>query len=417
MRKAATMFLALAWSGLALAQDASRPYDSGIESGERAARQAAVQILIDQIAPARITPGLSVGQFLDQVGGWQQFRADLIRADAIGGARWPSPQVCQVRLEITGTEIVADLANIAVASGERSPIGPSDLVVVANDLSLRSFTATGTSIAAGIAPLPPPDSPWNAVPAIQRQSMVRLAAQNASQNVVESIAGIPLNPWQTVGDALTQWRIRDQIGQWLDNRPITAVEYLYGDNHRLAVRVTLAASGSQVCDMLRSAMNAANPGPFTASPQPIDWGQVRDQIIRRADPPVGIADLPNTLPPPAAAAIVMPQQPPDWTANTIEATGVSALVVNPLRTARAAESDAQAALQQQVMSLPLSGGDTIGQAAARDPRLQQIISRSIWLDSHVENSDYHADGSVTVRVSLDLHLIWTAIDEDDKVTR
>jgi hypothetical protein len=278
---------------------------------------------------------------------------------------------------------------------------------VATDLSSRWFAATGTSIAAGIAPMPPPDNPWNAVPPALRQSLVHQAAADAGQQALQRMAGVPLNANQTVGDAMDQLRLRPIVGRWLANRPITAVEYLYGDNQQLTIRVTLAASGAEICDMLRSATLADG----TIAP-PADWAAVRDQITRRADPPVGLVHLPSGTPQGGQAAVMLPQQPPDWAASTIEGIGVSELVVNPLRTARAAESEAQDALTRQVLNLPLSPDQTIGQAIARDPRLAQTIKNSIWLDSHLEKSDYHNDGSVMVRMSLDLGRVWAAMREE-----
>ena len=55
----------------------------------------------------------------------------------------------------------------------------------------------------------------------------------------------------------------------------------------------------------------------------------------------------------------------------------------------------------QVEGMPLDGGTTVGEAGKRDPRIADAVARGVSR-ARVYKSDYHADGTVTVYVSLEL---------------
>ena len=61
------------------------------------------------------------------------------------------------------------------------------------------------------------------------------------------------------------------------------------------------------------------------------------------------------------------------------------------------------------MELPIAGGRTLGQAATDDSRLAARIERALARGGHLYNVDYHADGLVVVRISLDLRDLWQSI--------
>src|SRR5678810_191648 len=61
-----------------------------------AATTNAVDKLYADIAQERLTPQLSVGQFLDLKSGRDRLVQSLRRADQIGGPRWLDQQTCQI---------------------------------------------------------------------------------------------------------------------------------------------------------------------------------------------------------------------------------------------------------------------------------------------------------------------------------
>ena len=76
----------------------------------QAANADAVAALIDQVRVARLTPELTVGQFLEKTSGTDQLRRAVERnAELIGATRWPNPGTCQVQLEVPGDAVVQAL--------------------------------------------------------------------------------------------------------------------------------------------------------------------------------------------------------------------------------------------------------------------------------------------------------------------
>jgi hypothetical protein len=402
MRCLAICILIAAVSGSTLAQDDFR------RSAVAAATDSAVQSLLDQIEPAPLVPGLTVKQFLDRTGGRQSLREYLAHSDPVGGARWLDDHTCQVRLEVSGTEIVSDLANIAVKHAAQSPIAAGDLPNLAQALSARWFAATGTSAAEGVTPVPPPDSPWMAVPPDARRRAVQAATIDAEHIVLSSISPIELSDGHSLGEAMSDPAVGQSLTDWLASRPVTAVDYRQDQNH-LEVQVTLAANASDLFDILRAAVTARNDVPHPSDPA--GWALVHDDIIRRMAPPVGRAAPPSA--PTTWETAVQPAQPPDWAGGMIDVVGTSGPSITELRAVRAAEADAMARLRRQVFDLPLTPALTIGQAAGGDPHLMHIVDRTIARTARLYNSQFHADGSVVVRVSMDLRLLWASIENQN----
>jgi len=76
-----------------------------------------------------------------------------------------------------------------------------------------------------------------------------------------------------------------------------------------------------------------------------------------------------------------------------------------LRTARAAERDAQTKLTERIESLELANNLTLGQAARQDPRIAAAITRTVErIQPH--KIQYNSDGSVTVHCETDLRDLW-----------
>jgi hypothetical protein len=387
MRRIAICVLIAGLCGSALAAE------SGVQDRVAAARDSAVAGLMEQIGPTPLAGNLTVKDFLDQTGGADELVAALAAVEPMGGPRWLDEQTCQVRLEVPGTMLVSMLGRIAAAHPQQTPIPAAALPGAAATVGLgwHWFTATGTSTSLDDAPPPPPDSPWSAVPPEERRRMVQLAGSNAAQNVLASISPM------IGGDQMTPMA-KQSIKDWLASRPVTAVEYMSDDRGVSSVRVTLAVDAGGLCNVLRAAA-ATQPDAGT-------WESLRMRLARQIGPAVGLVRLPAGA---AAVSPALPAQPPDWVANMADASGVGGPAANSLRASRAAQADAVSHLQRQVMALHLTGDQTIGQAAAGDPRLGRLVEQTIARDSQLYKSDYRPDGTVEVRMSLDLRLLWAAI--------
>jgi hypothetical protein len=76
-----------------------------------------------------------------------------------------------------------------------------------------------------------------------------------------------------------------------------------------------------------------------------------------------------------------------------------------LKTARAAERDAQMKLTERIELLELDNNLTLGQAARQDPRIAAAISRTVERVTPYK-IQYNSDGSVTVNCEADLRDLW-----------
>ena len=102
---------------------------------------------------------------------------------------------------------------------------------------------------------------------------------------------------------------------------------------------------------------------------------------------------------------------PDWVNDSLDAEGSAASAgkgKSALKCARAAEADAQVKLRAKIESLPLSAGQTLGDAARQNPRLADAITRTLSR-SKPTKVDYGSDGSAKVRLTLELRGLWEEV--------
>ena len=360
-----------------------------------AATASAVRGLMEQIQAEPLTANMSIGQFLDANGARNELAAMLSRLPSQGSARWLDDQTCQVRLEVSGAEVAGDLTKIA---GERGQA----LRPASEQFRNHWFAATGTSGMAGVAPDPAPDSPWASVSADQRRGAVTDAMQNAADIGLRDIGLIELAPGKTVGEALNDSSARKSVRDWLANRPVTAIDYQAKPNGALEVDVTVSVDPSDLFDILRATLTARGEGP-TGEPQ---WGVVRDQVRARIATLIGRGALARTA---TTQEIRLPSQAPEWAEGMADASGQGGPGANALRAARAAEADALAHLKLAVLNLRL-GDLSVGQALERDSRLNRAVERTIARNAILYHTEYRPDGTVIARMSIDLRLVWAAIE-------
>ena len=170
-------------------------------------------------------------------------------------------------------------------------------------------------------------------------------------------------------------------------------------------RVTFSSRRADLFDTLRTTLTAA--GWPAAPTDPAGWQTVRDEVAQHMAPPTGTAE--PVAQPAAQMIVILPAVPPPWTRSMADATGIGGPAVSSLRAARAAEADAMNHLRAAVFALPLTPDRTIGQAVQLDPTLARSVDRAIARGARLYASDYRPDGTVQVRVSLDLRFLWTEI--------
>ena len=373
----------------------------------QAAHADALASLVDQVRGVRLTPELSVGQYLERTGGEGRLRDAVSRnVELIGATRWPNPGTCQVQLEVPGDAVAQALIDVARAEPGKSPL-PAEAIEkrLAASWKGRTFAATGTSATpeAVSRMRPGPEQPlWLAVPEDDRREAVRAAQRNAAVRTMDGLADIPIGDGKSLADALKVPVVRDAIQNWVATRPVTNIEFR--DNGE--VRLSVAAPGEDLWAVLQDALRKQNEIPAPRDENA--WRQLHDEVVGRLRSPLGgrssvaTERRPPTRP---AARAMMPPQPPRWVDDQRNAVGKAGGEPR-LRIANAAGAEALKDLRTQIEALPLGEGRTLGDAAGEDPAVAAAIDRSLQR-ARTQKVDWGPGGdSVTVSVYLDLRHVW-----------
>src|SRR2546429_4620363 len=104
-----------------------------------AATANAVDKLYGNISDEKLTPALTVGEFLNITSGRDRMTQTLRRGEQIGGPRWLDGQTCQVKLAVPAEQVTRTLIDIAQASAPKSPVPPEAIAVKLKEWKGRTF--------------------------------------------------------------------------------------------------------------------------------------------------------------------------------------------------------------------------------------------------------------------------------------
>ena len=367
-----------------------------------AATARAVDGLHRQISQESLARNVTVGDLLDRTNSHDELDKTLQRAQMIGGPRWIDDQTCQVRLEISGPRVATALINIASSKPKKSPIAPEVLTARVKDWDRRTFSATGTSTAGAAAGMVKPVEDgvaWSRVNDVTRQQAINAAKQDAAHRVLETIKPLQLAAGKTVADALADKDVHDAIDKWLATRPVTQVEF----REDLQVRVALATPAGELFDVLHDAASK-NPD-LSRVMDDAAWNRLRNDLVDKVGTTTRGSGRVGASPASVTRMSIGAPDTPAWVNDQADAIGAAAPAKSPLKSARAAEADAQAKLRQKLELLPLSDGVTLGDAAKQNPRISDAVGRSLSR-ARPTKVDYLSDGGARVRLTLELRDLW-----------
>jgi hypothetical protein len=382
----------------ATAQDAARMQVA-------AARGDALNALRSDVRAARITPTLTVAQFLDRTGPDDALDDIVQQSQQIGDPRWLDEQTCQVRLELSGLRVARSLVAIAATRPRLTPIPAGAMEQVLGDWRNRTFVATGTSVSAskipGIRPLSSGQE-WAGISDDARRAALAAARQDAAQHVLDDIKPISLSNGQTVGDLLAREPVQAAVRNWVAAQPVTNVKF----DDDLHVELTVGVPPDA---LMQTVVTSARDVPGTTLPadeQSLD--ALEREFARRVSAATGRAVVPQGVPAATrqvSRTIDLPAQLPFWVGTLIDAEGSSSFNTNPLRTKNAAVNKATENLRSRINSLTLDRNLTLEDAAKQDPRIAEAINRTL-LRARVYKVEYLADQSISVRMTIDSRDLW-----------
>ena len=405
--KRTNLLLALTMLATALLAGTATAQDRADSPQIAAATTEAIDNLRERIERTPLAGRVNVAEFLRATGGNDDLTKLLARAELVGGPRWVDADTCQIQLEISGQRVAHALQQIAANHPRESPFSARTLQRETEDWDRKTFTGTGSSTAFGrIAKVRAPAvGGWASVSEADRQKTLAAAKADAIDRVIDSIKPIELAKGKTVGDALTNTKVRADLTNWLESRPVTRVEY----RRDLQIELSMAGTPHGCFDVIRRAVTK-----YTDLPIPRDdagWSDIKTEFERRMASPIGHAGAPAPIgtaaaPPPR---FHLPSEPPIWLERKLEIEGLADPGNSKLKAARVAEKSARLALADEIGRLTLSNGMTLAKAAEQNPHLNDAISKA--LDKAKSKTDYNHRRGVSVILQLDLRDLWDALRE------
>jgi len=250
--------------------------------------------------------------------------------------------------------------------------------------------------------------PADVRPADVRQAKIEAATNNAVNALMADVQRQPITNNIAVRDFVSRTqsedalmatlREADQIGgpRWIDES---------------TCQIRLEIGGQKVANTLEKISDGAGD----KSPvKPAALKRALNTWDRRSFSAVGTSE--NQAPPDAnlaapatrPAQIALPAIAPKWASEFMRADGQNGPAFSKLRSARAAEQKAIAALRAQVDQLPVTKDVTVGTLSANDADMKQAIDRAVQR-AKLTKLDYLADGSAAVQVTADLADVWREI--------
>jgi hypothetical protein len=411
MRRTAVIILICAFGLLVAPATTVHAQADARKAQVQAAENDAIESIRRDVLSAKLSADMTVGDFLDRADRHDALNDVFKAATQIGGTRWIDDHSCIIRFELDGRRVAAQLIDIAKSLGKNSPLPPETVSQAVKGWERRTFSATGTSSSAQyIVDVRPGDAnpAWRSVPDIQSREAVSAAKSDAVRRVLESLRAIPMGEGKTVADALEVPSVKTAMQDWLGKQPVVGVEF----SDDLEVRMTIAAPADDMWGVFKSAVSAQQqvPTPTTEA----QWSRLHDDVTQRVARAVGRSYVPQDLvrraaaaagnPPAAGAPMVLPDRAPAWVFDTLDAEGSAAGSGKSLKTARMAEDDAVNKLRQQLYALRLDERLTLGDAAKKDPKVEEAVSRSL-LRARTYRVARRDDG-VTVRMTFDPRELW-----------
>jgi hypothetical protein len=105
----------------------------------------------------------------------------------------------------------------------------------------------------------------------------------------------------------------------------------------------------------------------------------------------------------------LPDQPPAWVFGLADAEAVAQSGASRLHTARLAEQQASLVLRQRVEALEIYPRVSLASVAKKSPAIARAVDTALQ-SARVYKTEYRADGSVLVRMSLNLRVLWSELD-------
>lgn len=235
-----------------------------------------------------------------------------------------------------------------------------------------------------------------------------MAHDNAVSLALQQIAAIPLTENTSIQQLFDSkgTPAKTAMAAYLQSRPVIAVNF----KDDLIVQVTIADDPQSAFEAFRDVASTINAPQLP--PDEEAWDELQTRFIKSVTPVTGFSRRADHQAPSAADAptSLTLDQAPAWINDQLNATATAPNAGSKLHTSLTAERQARAKLAEQVKRLPLGTGQTIGSAAETYPAIHDAVERTLKR-ARIYKSDYHSDGSVEIKIALNLRDLWQALTQ------
>jgi hypothetical protein len=358
----------------------------------RAAVDSAVAQVIAQVSGLPLTPGLTVGGFLDATGGRGLLAEKISAAPRPGGVRQLGPQTSQVRVDVSGEFLLAALAEVARERAGRSPI-PAELIETQGAALLgRRFVATGTvttpAAAMNLSGASAGDGAVGTGSAATPEQIER-ARVRAVETTVARLREAGVLPVANAESAAASAR------NYLSTCPVSRIAV--DGQGQVVVELSIVA------DELIAAIRGGGDASARAGDARLSDTEMRDAVQRAAVPSVATKSVTR-----GGEAVGQVMLAPPWAEDAFAATVRHKEKLSRLALVRAAERKAAAELRGQILARLSADGALPGGLRADDGTLDGVMDRAM-AGARTVSVDFVSADEVVVVMSLHGRQVWEEV--------
>lgn len=401
---------------------------------KRAAEADAYRKLAECIKGLQINSETYVRDFVAESDQIQASMDAFIRGVRLGDPKWYEDLSCEVPAEVTVAKVIQELTQIHTAHYKGNRVKTTDIQQMKETIRKDIIRVVGmgapredlppdlpTGVIEQLGGPPTPPSPpipplWQQIGPQGRLMAQRAARVDAMRKLVERILGLRINSDTLVRDFVAE---HDVIQTVASGTLIGASEVrTYYHHDEPIVEVTLEVPLESVVSTIKELHTRSIRGDNVRG---LDVTQITQSIKTQTFQATGMGIPPQRVLATYNQRVEPAQQIPDWAQNPIRMTGngvppaeKAGTPQGKLLAARAAELDAKRKLAEHVKGLVIRGNTKVVDFVTQYDDIETQM-QGVLVGSTVERTEFDAEGTAAVTVSLPGMQVWQVISSYERV--
>lgn len=402
---------------------------------KRAAEADAYRKLAECIKGLQLTSDTYVRDFVAESDEIKAAMDTFIRGVRLGEPRWYEDGACEVPAEVTVARVIQQLTEIHTAHYKGNRVKSTDIQKIKETVKRDVIRVVGMGapredlppdLPAGVVeqlggPPTPPSPPipplWQQVGAQGRLMALRAARVDAMRKLVERILGLRINSDTLVRDFVAE---HDEIQAVASGTLIGAreVQTFYHHDEPI-VEVTMEVPVESVISTIKELHTRSVRGDRVRGTDITRTSQsFKTQTFQATGtgvPPQRVLVAYNHNVEPARQIPGWAQAPIRMTGNGVPPADKAGTPQGKLLAARAAELDAKRRLAEHVHGLNIRGNTRVLDFVTEYDEIEAQL-QSVLVGSTIERTEFDADGTASVTVSLPGMQVWEVISSYQRIT-